>query len=347
MTRIYRPKIQAKFTMVSNEMLLDPNLGVSAKYLMTVMSGLPDSWDFTIKGMSTILKMGRNTIASALSQLEANGYIERVQTRNADGTFGSNDIQLYSSPKGKVYDEVEMVEADERYERSSEAIDIDEIFAYQPSPKNCASVPKNCASVLSEPCTKKRATVGEAQINTKINNNFNNSDKVNKLDKVNKVDLVNNNKQKKIKEKREIYKEKKESVKKRYSEFVLMTEEEYQKLVEQFGEAETLKWIERLDDYKASTGKKYVSDYRTILVWTKRDQERKGVTPKQEKSQGHDELKDLEKYWFEALAHREKKTNAPWSYEIVHDAYRFIDWHDSDMEFQKIQFLFRIKGLVN
>lgn len=52
-----------------------------------------------------------------------------------------------------------------------------------------------------------------------------------------------------------------------YAEFVMMTEEEYTKLCEQYGEDETKGFIKYLDDYKASSGKAYKSDYRTILRW--------------------------------------------------------------------------------
>jgi len=52
-----------------------------------------------------------------------------------------------------------------------------------------------------------------------------------------------------------------------YAEFVKMTEEEYKKLIERYGEAVTARSIEILDNYKGSTGKKYKSDYRTILNW--------------------------------------------------------------------------------
>ena len=62
---------------------------------------------------------------------------------------------------------------------------------------------------------------------------------------------------------------KKESVsdKHQYAEFVSMKEEEYQKLVDEYGEDITKKCIEKLDNYKGSSGKKYKSDYRAILSW--------------------------------------------------------------------------------
>ena len=55
--------------------------------------------------------------------------------------------------------------------------------------------------------------------------------------------------------------------KKTYAEYVTLTEEEYSKLIEQYGEEATQWCIRKLDNYKGSTGKKYASDYRTILSW--------------------------------------------------------------------------------
>ena len=52
-----------------------------------------------------------------------------------------------------------------------------------------------------------------------------------------------------------------------YAEFVQMTEIEYQKLVDQYGELNTKRMIQSLDNYKGANGKKYKSDYRAILNW--------------------------------------------------------------------------------
>lgn len=55
--------------------------------------------------------------------------------------------------------------------------------------------------------------------------------------------------------------------KKRYAEFVLMTEDEYKKLQDAHGE-EGAKWmVTKLDNYKAARGMTYKSDYRAILNW--------------------------------------------------------------------------------
>lgn len=51
------------------------------------------------------------------------------------------------------------------------------------------------------------------------------------------------------------------------AEFVSMTEAEYQKLLERFGEADTAELVAILDNAKGSKGYNYKSDYRAILSW--------------------------------------------------------------------------------
>ncbi|MDI6789941.1 MAG: hypothetical protein QME44_04535 [Thermodesulfobacteriota bacterium] len=53
----------------------------------------------------------------------------------------------------------------------------------------------------------------------------------------------------------------------KYADFVKMTPEEHQKLIDQFGPIPTTKMIEILDNYKGASGKTYKSDYRAILTW--------------------------------------------------------------------------------
>lgn len=54
-----------------------------------------------------------------------------------------------------------------------------------------------------------------------------------------------------------------------FAEYVKMKKSEHQKLVDEHGEILVKKMIEVLNNYKGSTGKKYKSDYMTILNWVK------------------------------------------------------------------------------
>lgn len=72
----------------------------------------------------------------------------------------------------------------------------------------------------------------------------------------------------------------------KYDEFVSMTEDEHNKLIEQFGEQSTKDRIENLNLYKGSTGKKYASDYLTILSWDRKNKD-KPSQQKQPKQTGN------------------------------------------------------------
>lgn len=92
----------------------------------------------------------------------------------------------------------------------------------------------------------------------------------------------NNNKDKNVK------KEKKINIcpKKQFSESVTLTEIEYAKLITQYGEEDTKRLVDILNNYKLSSGKKYKSDYHTLIGWVSKklaeDKEKESVKPKKQ-----------------------------------------------------------------
>ena len=60
---------------------------------------------------------------------------------------------------------------------------------------------------------------------------------------------------------------------KKFGEFqnVILTDAEYEKLIEKLGDDKTGQLIENLSEYVHSKGKRYKSHYATILQWSKRD----------------------------------------------------------------------------
>lgn len=79
-----------------------------------------------------------------------------------------------------------------------------------------------------------------------------------------KENKENKNKEKENKE-NEIKKEQEEKI--HFADFVTMTNVEYEKLVNTHGKKFADQCIEVLDNYKGSSGKTYISDYRAILSW--------------------------------------------------------------------------------
>ena len=65
------------YTIVDNSCLRDVNLDIAERGLLITMLSLPDNWDFSGKGLSSILPCGKTKIYSALKKLEIAGYLMR------------------------------------------------------------------------------------------------------------------------------------------------------------------------------------------------------------------------------------------------------------------------------
>jgi len=57
-----------------------------------------------------------------------------------------------------------------------------------------------------------------------------------------------------------------------YLDFVRLTLSEYEKLAERLGEEKTKDYIESLNNYIGSKGRRYKSHYHTILAWSRKDE---------------------------------------------------------------------------
>ena len=64
----------------------------------------------------------------------------------------------------------------------------------------------------------------------------------------------------------------------KYAEFVLLTDVEYQKLVDTYGEEGAQWMVTKLDNYKAARGMTYKSDYRAILNWVTKQYEKEKMS---------------------------------------------------------------------
>ena len=84
---------------------------------------------------------------------------------------------------------------------------------------------------------------------------------------------TNRTEQKKQEEEVEVEEEynKKKLNKKKFLDFVLLSDDEYNKLVSTLGEKLTTELIDKLNNYIWSTGKRYKSHYFTILQWSKKE----------------------------------------------------------------------------
>lgn len=63
------------YTVMSNYHLSDTNLTLKAKGLLSVVLSLPNDWEYSIAGLTSISKEKEGAINSALKELKENGYL--------------------------------------------------------------------------------------------------------------------------------------------------------------------------------------------------------------------------------------------------------------------------------
>lgn len=62
------------------------------------MLSLPESWDYTINGLVTLSKDGRDSVISALKELEKEGYLIRRRNRNEKGQLTDTEYIIFQQP---------------------------------------------------------------------------------------------------------------------------------------------------------------------------------------------------------------------------------------------------------
>lgn len=100
---VFRVHKTDNYTVMSNHHLRNKELSLKAKGLLSVILSLPDSWKYSIAGLAAICKEGVTAVKSALSELEASGYV--AVTKLYPGQTESGRIEylydIYEKPQIK------------------------------------------------------------------------------------------------------------------------------------------------------------------------------------------------------------------------------------------------------
>lgn len=85
------------YIVMGNYHLRDKNLSLKAKGLLTLMLSLPDAWNYSTLGLSSICIESRDTIRNVLKELKENNYLKVVENRGENGRFNYEYI-IYEKP---------------------------------------------------------------------------------------------------------------------------------------------------------------------------------------------------------------------------------------------------------
>ena len=75
------------FTVVTNNILRNKNLSMSAKGLLCTIFSLPPEWDYSFNGLVKICKEGKCAVRNTINELKEAGYIEISKSRNDKGQY--------------------------------------------------------------------------------------------------------------------------------------------------------------------------------------------------------------------------------------------------------------------
>ena len=78
------------FTVLYKSAIEDKRLPLDARGLLAIMVGLPDGWQYSVKGLAAHVGVSKDTIRRLLEKLEKVGYLTREQTHDENGHFAGN-----------------------------------------------------------------------------------------------------------------------------------------------------------------------------------------------------------------------------------------------------------------
>ena len=96
---VFRVEKTRDYTVMANHHLRNTALSLKAKGLLSLMLSLPESWDYTTKGLAAICKDGVDSICAAVKELEDNGYVLRRRIRNEKGQLTTTEYTILEQPR--------------------------------------------------------------------------------------------------------------------------------------------------------------------------------------------------------------------------------------------------------
>ena len=95
---VFRIDKSSNYTTMSNFHFREKEMSLKAKGLLSLMLSLPDDWDYSINGLCTLSKDGRDSVMNALGELEQFGYLVRTRVTDKKGKFAGYDYNVFEKP---------------------------------------------------------------------------------------------------------------------------------------------------------------------------------------------------------------------------------------------------------
>lgn len=96
---VFRIHKTENYTVMSNTHFKEKGMSLKAKGLLSLMLSLPDTWNYSISGLTALSKDGKDSVMSALAELESLGYLKRTRMTNEKGQFSGVQYDIFEQPQ--------------------------------------------------------------------------------------------------------------------------------------------------------------------------------------------------------------------------------------------------------
>ena len=123
---VFRVEKTRDYTVMANHHLKNKALSLKAKGLLSIMLSLPETWNYTTRGLAAICREGVDSISSTLRELEKAGYVVRYRLRDERGRITDTEYVIYETPRAGTLPDTPSPDTENPY--------MDEPYADRPHP---------------------------------------------------------------------------------------------------------------------------------------------------------------------------------------------------------------------
>lgn len=135
---VFRVEKTRDYTVMANHHLKNKALSLKAKGLLSIMLSLPETWNYTTRGLAAICREGVDSISSALRELEKAGYVVRYRLRDERGRITDTEYVIYETPRAGTLPDTPSPDT-ENPDMDTPGMESEDVEAPQPPAPDAAS----------------------------------------------------------------------------------------------------------------------------------------------------------------------------------------------------------------